>query len=151
MHRYFFMKQLFLKKTRAYIFCSIPCRTVTVVVLWLCSFTAVAQSNSYTFTPVDSEFTMQISREKTDVKIILTINDSLSFDYIAIERKADNPEFSQCKYISFDELKTRGRHLIEKDMYPYAGNTDVLYRLKLVTKDGAERTYPPINLPAVKK
>lgn len=145
------MSSSFFVATRLSRYLSIQPRIITGLVLLLYGFTAKAQSGTYSFTPADSEFVMQISREKTDVKIELTFNDSLSFDHVAIERRADNPEFSQCKYISFDELKKRGRHLVERDMYPYAGSADVAYRLKLVTKDGAERTYPPISLPAVKK
>ena len=111
----------------------------------------LCQSNGYTYTAADSSFTMQVDREKVDVRITLTFNDSLTFDHAAIERRADNPEFSQCKYISYEDLKARGRHLVEKDMYPYAGSADVSYRLKLVTKEGIIRTFPPISLPAVKK
>jgi hypothetical protein len=109
------------------------------------------QSESSSFAPADSEFTMQVSRVNNEVLITLTFNDSLVFDYVSIERRADfNAEFSQCKYISYDEVKTKGRHMVKKDTYAYAGASNVLYRLKLVTKDG-ERTFPALTLPAIKK
>jgi hypothetical protein len=124
----------------------------------LCSRMAISQtinppqSESSSFVPVDSEFIMQVSRINNEVVISITFNDSLVFDYAAIERKAEfNGEFSQCKYISYEEVKTKGRHLVKKDTYAYAGANNVLYRLKLVTKDGAQRIFPAINLPAVKK
>jgi len=130
--------------------------------IWLallfCAITVKAQTEpapqaeSLTFVPVDSEFIMQVARINNEVVISLTFNDSLVFDYVSIERKAEfNGEFSQCKYISYDELKTKGRHMVKKDTYAYAGANDVQYRLKLVTKEGAQRIFPAINLPAVKK
>ncbi len=110
------------------------------------------EPESSSFTPVDSEFMMQVSRIRNEVIITITFNDSLVFDYAAIERKADfNAEFSQCKYISYDEVKTKGRHLVKKDTYAYAGANDVMYRIKLVTREGAQRIFPAINLPAVIK
>jgi hypothetical protein len=110
------------------------------------------QSESNSFVPADSEFVMQVSRINNEVIISITFNDSLIFDYAAIERKAEfNGEFSQCKYIPYAEVKTKGRHQVKKDIYAYAGANDVLYRLKLVTNDGVERIFPAINLPAVKK
>lgn len=113
---------------------------------------AQLQSESNSFVPVDSEFAMQVSRINNEVIISISFNDSLVFDYAAIERKAEfNGEFSQCKYISYEEVKTKGRRMLKKDTYAYAGANDVLYRLKLVTKDGVERIFPAINLPAVKK
>jgi hypothetical protein len=126
--------------------------------LLLCNLAAKSQkadtpqSESSSFMPADSEFIMQVSRINNEVVISLTFNDSLVFDYVSIERRAEfNGEFSQCKYISYDEVKTKGRHLVKKDTYAYAAANDVLYRIKLVTKEGAQRIFPAIDLPSVKK
>jgi len=95
---------------------------------------------------------MEVSRAKNEVIVSLTFKDSLVFDYVAIERKADfNQEFSQCGYIGYDELKAKGRHIIKKDIYPYPGSSDVLYRIKLATVEGATRIYPAVSLPATTK
>ena len=125
---------------------------VIISAFLLFSFTAKSQSEKYSFAPSDSGFIMEISRSKGDVIISLTFNDSIVFDYVAIERKAEfNGEFSQCKYIPYSEIKNGNRHLVKKDIYAYSGSSDVLYRLKFVSKDGAMRIYPAIALPAVKK
>jgi hypothetical protein len=109
-------------------------------------------SSAVTFAPADSEFVMEIKRVKTDVIISITFKDSLEFNYVSIERQANfSQTFTQCKYISFAEAKNNGRHIVIDDEYPYAASIDVSYRVKLNTKDGAMRTYPPILLPAVSK
>ena len=111
-----------------------------------------APSSAVTFAPADSEFVMEIKRVKTDVIISITFKDSLEFNYVSIERQANfSQTFTQCKYISYDEAKNKGRHIVIDDEYPYAASIDVSYRVKLNTKDGAMRTYPPIMLPAVGK
>lgn len=80
----------------------------------------------------------------------ITFNDSLVFDYVAIERQSGiNKAYSQCKYITYAEVKAKGRQVVKKDTYPFPEATDVYYRLRLVTNDGPMRTYPPIRLPAV--
>ena len=121
--------------------------------LFICaSLLTKAQSPEYGFVPADSQFVFTLSREKSDVRISITFNDSLVFDYVAIERKADfNQEFSQCKYITYDEIKNKGRHVVRKDTYAYPASSDVLYRIKLATREGAIRTYAPVTLPAVIK
>lgn len=106
--------------------------------------------NVYRMTPVDSEFTMEVVRNKTQVEISLVFSDSLNFESIAIERKADfDHSFSQCKYITYDEVTKGGRSLKKIDRYPLPAAVDVYYRLKLVA-DGSMRTFPSIKLPGVK-
>jgi len=95
---------------------------------------------------------MEIKRVKADVIISITFKDSLEFNYVSIERQASTSQiFTQCKYISYAEAKNKGRHIVIDDEYPYPASIDVSYRVKLNTKDGAMRTYPPILLPAVSK
>ena len=121
------------------------------ILLAICS-SAMGQSPDVSFAPADSEFVMDISRVKTDVIISITFKDSLVFNYVSIERQANfSQTFTQCKYISYDEAKSKGRHIVIDDTYPYAASIDVSYRVKLTTKDGAMRTYPPVLLPAVSK
>ena len=131
-------------------------RSILAFVLLVSGFSAVGQtpvaSSAVSFAPADSEFVMEIKRVKTDVIISITFKDSLVFNYVSIERQANfSQTFTQCKYISFNEAKNKGRHIVIDDEYPYAASIDVSYRVKLNTKDGAMRTYPPILLPAVSK
>ena len=127
-------------------------RSVLLFAFVLVSFFAKSQAPQYSFAPADSQFVFTLSRQKSEVIISLTFNDSLVFDYVAIERKADfNQEFSQCKYITYDEVKTKGRHLVKHDTYAYPASSDVLYRIKMGTAEGAIRIYPAVTMPAVKK
>jgi hypothetical protein len=108
-------------------------------------------SSAVSFAPPDSEFVMEIKRVKTEVIISITFKDSLEFNYVSIERQANfSQTFTQCKYISYNEAKNKGRHITIDDEYPYAASIDVSYRVKINTKDGAMRTYPPILLAAVR-
>lgn len=129
----------------------IPHRAIIILSLVLGGFTARSQSDTISFAPADSNFVMQISRLKGEVIISITFSDSLVFDYAAVEKRADfNAEFSQCKYIAYDEVKAKGRHLVKKDQYGYSGSNEVAYRIKLVSKEGM-RIYPPISLPPLTK
>ena len=111
-----------------------------------------SQTVTYTFTPADSEFVMEVSRGKSEVIIAVTFKDSLVFDNVAIEREASfSQNFSQCGYIEYADIKKKGRHIVKKDLYPFPASNDVLYRLKFTTADGAIRTYPPVILPSVSK
>jgi hypothetical protein len=114
---------------------------------------ANAQAATYSFAPADSEFVMEISRVKNEVIISLTFRDSLVFEYVSIEREPNfSQNFSQCEYIDYNDFKKKGGHkVVKKDVYPYPASTDVLYRVKLATVDGAIRTYPAVQLPAVNK
>ena len=130
-------------------------RSIFVFTLLIYSLSSIGQtpiaSSAVTFAPADSEFVMEIKRVKTDVIISITFKDSLEFNYVSIERQANfSQTFTQCKYISYNEAKNKGRHIVIDDEYPYAASIDVSYRVKLNTKDGAMRTYPPILLPAVR-
>ena len=115
------------------------------------SFAAKAQADNI-FISSDSDVIMKVVREKGEIVLYMSFGDSLSFSSLTIERKADfDVNFSQCKYISYDDAKAKNMQLIRKDTYPYPGNTDVWYRLKLLTKEGIIRIYPPIRLDAVDK
>jgi hypothetical protein len=114
-------------------------------------FAANAQADNV-FISSDSDVIMKVVREKGEIVLYMSFGDSLNFSSITIERKADfDVNFSQCKYISYDDAKAKNMQLILKDTYPFPGNTDVWYRLKLLTKDGIIRIYPPIRLDAVNK
>lgn len=118
----------------------------------LCGLLLHAQINEVSYAPADSEFVMTITRVKTEVVFSITFSDSLVFDNISIERQPDFGQvFTQCTYISYADVKNKSRHVTTKDIYPYSASTDVSYRVKLTTKDGAIRTYPPVLLPAVSK
>jgi hypothetical protein len=109
-------------------------------------------SESYSYTPADDEFTIELSRVKNEVIISITFRDSLVFDNVSIEREPSfSQNFSLCGYIDYADVKKKGRHIIKKDAYPYPASNDVLYRIKMASTDGAIRTYPPVLLPAVIK
>jgi hypothetical protein len=114
--------------------------------------TAKSQTPDCYFAPADSAFVLEISRVKTEVVLSITFKDSLLFDFVSIERQPDFAQsFTQCKYITYEEAKNSGRHVVMRDLYPVAASTNVMYRVKLGAKDGAMRTYPPVELKAVSK
>lgn len=98
----------------------------------------------------DSEFVMQVVREKGEIILTVNFSDSMSFDYMTIERKTfSDVSFSQCKYVSFSDAKASNMKIKRKDTYPYPAASDVLYRLKITTKEGIIRIFPPIRLASV--
>jgi len=127
------------------------CRGLLLVMLVLGAQLVYGQAEVYNFTPADSQYVMELARGKNEVTITITFNDSVVFDYVSIERRASfTPEFSQCSYISYDDVKKKGRHIVKKDSYPYPASSDVEYRIKWTSADGAMRTYPSLTLPAIK-
>jgi len=115
------------------------------------SFAAKAQADNV-FISSDSDVIMKVVREKGEIVLYMSFSDSITFESLTIERKANfDVSFSQCKYATYDDVKAKKMQLVRKDTYPYPGNTDVWYRLKLQTKDGIIRIYPPIRLDAVSK
>ncbi|HLP50340.1 MAG TPA: hypothetical protein VK154_05610 [Chitinophagales bacterium] len=104
---------------------------------------------SYSFVSSDEEFSLDVKRGVGEVKLHLTVKDMTQFDYIVIERSAENPNyFGRCKYISCNG-KQKGGDFNQVDKFPYAANKDVYYRIKTVSKDGIERAYPAVLLEAV--
>jgi len=102
-------------------------------------------------TAPDSSFTMKVDRVNGEILIYLSFAGDFKFDFAAVERKPDfNQFYSQCSYIDYDEAVKKNRHLVKKDNYPFPGVSDVLYRLKVTSKDGSERTYSPILLHSIK-
>ena len=125
---------------------------ILILILLAGGISAMAQSETYSFAPADSQFVMELARGKNEVTIAITFRDSIDFEYVAVERKADfSQEFSQCSYLGFDEVKAKGRKVVKRDIYPFPASSDVQYRLKFSTTDGATRTYPSVTLPATKK
>lgn len=109
-----------------------------------------AQSNDNTLVASDSEFVMKVVREKGEIVLTVEFSDSAMFDYMAIERKVfSDPSYSQCKYVDYKDVKAANMKIKRKDTYPYPASSDVLYRLKITTKDGIIRIFPPIRLAAV--
>ncbi len=134
------------------IFLKLIRKSYIIVGFLLLGMLPVFSQQSNTLTPADSSFTMKVSREKGEIFISLSFAPTFVFDYVAVERRSDiDQSYTQCKYIDFAEVIKNQRHLVKKDNYPYPGASPVLYRLKVVAKDGTERAYPPLLLPSVKQ
>jgi hypothetical protein len=126
-----------------------PFRCILSALIVASCFSCMSQGTGCAMTAPGGDFEMHITRTKGEVMITVTFSDSLVFDYIAIERKPDfERNFAQCKYITWSELNG-SRTIVSQDNYPYPGHGNVAYRLKLVSRDGPERLYPPVVLRAV--
>lgn len=109
---------------------------------------STAQSEDYKISSIDGEFTMEVSRESQEVKILLHFRDATQYSYVLIEKTDEiKNEFRQCAYIDIDEEKTKDGLIEKRDKYPRLYNAS-FYRLRTVTKEGIERTYPPVRLPS---
>ena len=98
----------------------------------------------------DEEVSLNVRRGTGEVKLYLQVKDITQFDHIVIERSAESPDyFGKCRYISCSDVVVKDGYILETDKYPYSASKDVYYRIKTVTKDGVERAYPAVLLPAV--
>ena len=110
-----------------------------------------AQKTVYSVHSADDEIVLEIWRDKGNVMLSVKVSDSLALDYLTIERRPDFQEsFTQCKYITNEDLKAAGGHILKKDVYAYPGSGSVMYRIK-VSQNGGTRTYPAVVLPALGK
>ena len=122
-------------------------------VLCFCSLQGMAHpaDSTYSFVAPDSEFVLKVARVKSEIVISVSVDSNVVFDYMCIERKVYfETSFSQCRYITYDEIKSKAWIIVRKDRYPYSAQADILYRIKYVTKDGVMRIFPSVFLPSVK-
>ncbi len=96
---------------------------------------------------MDGEFTMQVSREDKEVKILLNFRDASQFSHALIEKSDDiKNEFRQCGYVDLKSEVNPNGDVAKKDKYPRMHSASY-YRLRIVSKEGIERTYPAVRLP----
>jgi hypothetical protein len=127
-------------------------RALLVAVFCCLSFLeTTAQSEDYRMQARDEEFTMEVLRDGHQVKIILQFRDASQYKHAMIEKTDEiGHEFRQCAYVALMEEKTPNGVIEKRDRYPRI-TTDSFYRLRTVTKEGIERTYPPVRLPEEKQ
>lgn len=122
-----------------------------LIALTTCLFSMAAgteKTNNATYVSTDEEVAMELERGKGEVLIHLNVKDLSQYEYVLVERSAENANyFSRCKYISGGTTLS-SKDILQIDKYPYSAAKDVYYRIKTVTKDGIERSYPAVMLAA---
>lgn len=112
-------------------------------------FAGVPAEINNSYVSPDDQFTLEVKRVTGEIKLHLNIKDMSQYEYVIIERSAETAdEFGRCKYINCGG-KARSGDFNETDRFPY--EADVYYRVKAVTKDGAERSFPAVMVSAVKE
>ncbi len=120
--------------------------TVLAMLFFLC---LSAQEDESTLVSSDSTFTMKIYRDGYKVKMMLYFTHPSTIQSISVERSELNGrQFSQCKYFDFSEKQLMDT-IIKTDNYPLPASVDILYRLRIINKEGVTRVYPPVKLAAV--
>ena len=132
-------------------------KTCVGLLLTCCSFQSICAARpdstnaAVTFVSPDSAFSMGVARVNGEILISLSFNHDITFDYLSIEREVSfETSFSQCKYVTYDEVKAKKWFIIKRDRYPYSAQTGIYYRVKYVTKDGVMRIFPSLYLSEVK-
>lgn len=110
----------------------------------------VFSQTDYFLSSSDDEIAIELTREQQTVNIALFLFKASKFEFVSIERSLDaQNNFSQCKYIKFNESAQDSVVIVKKDLYPQSNVDAVYYRVKTVTRDGATRIYPSVRLPAI--
>ncbi len=109
-----------------------------------------SQSTDYFMKSGDDELAIEVTRGKQCVDIALFFTKASQYESVLIER-SDNQQlnFSQCKYIKFNDSASDTVVLSKRDSYPMPFVNDIYYRVKTITKDGVTRIYPSVRLPGV--
>lgn len=109
---------------------------------------SATQTEDYKITSMDGEFTMEVSRDKQEVKVLLLFRDASQYNHALIEKADDvKNEFRQCGYVDLKSDPTPDGRVEKKDKYPRMYSAS-FYRIRTVSKEGIERTYPAVRLPA---
>lgn len=110
----------------------------------------VFSQTDYFLRSSDDEIVIELTREQQTINIALFLFKASKFEFVSIERSLDaQNNFSQCKYIKFNESAQDSVVIVKKDLYPQSNTDAVFYRVKTVTRDGATRIYPSVRLPAI--
>lgn len=123
-------------------------RVLTFLFLLVCSICSKAQTEDYKLSSSDGEFAMEVSRENKAVKVSLHFTEARKYSHLFIEKSDDlKSEFRQCAYIDLREDAKSDGLVEKKDEYPRIYSASY-YRIRTVTTEGIERTYPAVRLPA---
>lgn len=111
---------------------------------------AAAQSTDFMLKSPDNEIGMSVSREKDGIEIALMFTHASQYEYVVVERSGDAlNNFSQIKYIKFNESANDSVVIVKRDLYPQTLSSDVYYRVKTISKEGISRVYPSVRLPGL--
>jgi len=123
-----------------------------LVIFALCPVVIFSQDNDYSLKSSDGELGMTVSRSEEGIEIALMFSHATQFEYVVIERSSDAMNnFSQIKYIKFNESANDEVVIVKRDTYPLSTSDDVYYRVKTITKEGVSRVYPSVRLPGLHK
>lgn len=121
--------------------------TVSALLLFSCLW---AQEKESELASSDSVFFMKLYRETNKVKVMLYFNTPSLIQNINVERSQLNGNyFSRCKFFDLSNEALTDT-IILTDNYPLPASVDILYRLRIINKEGITRVYPPVKLAAVK-
>ncbi len=130
-----------------------PMKKAWLLVFCCCAVgfnTVFSQAPDFFLKSADDELAIEVSRGEQSVTIALYFIKASQYESVLIER-SDNQQlnFSQCKYIKFNDSANDTVVLSKKDTYPMPFANDIYYRVKTITKDGVTRIYPSVRLPGV--
>lgn len=122
----------------------------TFFLLIASAYPSFSQNNDYFLKSSDNEVAIEVSRGAEGIEIALLFTKASQFEYVTIEKSADSQNnFSQCKYIKFNESANDSVVIVKRDVYPLNASDDVYYRVKTITKEGVSRVYPAVRLPGL--
>ena len=128
--------------------------TFSIVVLTM-SFKIYATTpaaEKHEFKNTDREINFDIERKQGEISLYFQSKVFNSYDEILVERcGSDNGEYSVCKTLELGQLKINGDYYKTSDRYPLNAQKDCYYRIKVVSKDGSMKTFPPVLLTALTK
>lgn len=99
------------------------------------------------FKELHTGVTLEVIRDKTEVKIYMLVDDIDQYDEILVERSDEQQiNYSQCKDIKVTKGKYKNNYMELVDRYPLSSKMTNLYRIKTITPDGIMRMYPPVPI-----
>lgn len=106
-----------------------------------------AQESSYV--SADSLVQMEVKRENKTILVSLFFQTTAALDRLIVERSVQSGTgFTLCKYLKTNNSTSDVITLSFRDNYA-SYILEYYYRLKTISIDGVERSYPALRLPAL--
>ncbi|HWB62785.1 MAG TPA: hypothetical protein VG603_04680 [Chitinophagales bacterium] len=113
-------------------------------------FAGAPANNNLSYSTPDNELSFSVNQNSGKVTLQVVMKNMGQYDKVVFEKSVGQPDnFVACQTVLCGEQLKYGRHSIYGSDKSVTGQ-DVYYRVKTVSKEGIERMYAPIMLPAAK-
>jgi hypothetical protein len=126
--------------------------TLGAVAMSTVTYAATSNTEKHEFKSSSYEVNIDLERGRGEVLVHLQSAYFKEYEQIIIERSGDGTgAYTTCKTINLADVKLAGDYYKTTDRFPLSAQADSYYRIKTISKEGINKTYPPVAIAAIKK